>query len=202
MSRTMVSTSGSSGIAAEIYYTCVSVRRAPPSGQLRATRYPAARACPRTRSPTKPPGFDAGPRRSGGYRGDGEDPAAIGPQHAALVPRRAGVEDGDALGEVVGHRDRGALPRRVGIAGGREHGGNGGIRAKLQGEGRAAVRHALQAGGEAARHQWQDHLRLGIAQAAVELHDPGRAVGGDHQPRVEHAAERRPAAAHLRQGRR
>ena len=44
--------------------------------------------------------------------------------------------------------------------------------------------------GEVAVEQRQHRLRLGIAEAAVELEQP-RAVGGEHQPGVEHADVRR-----------
>ncbi len=42
---------------------------------------------------------------------------------------------------------------------------------------------------------WEHRLGLGVAEAHVEL-EHARAVGGEHQPRVEHAVERRPALAH------
>ena len=88
--------------------------------------------------------------------------------------------------------DLAAQPRRVGIAGGGHDDGDGEVTAP-------GGRLAGEQLGDRARQPGEDSLRLGIAEARVELDDL-RAGGGERQPRVEQAAVRRAAAGHLRDG--
>ena len=93
--------------------------------------------------------------------------------------------------------DRRAEHGRVGVAGRGGHHGEGRAVAHLDGR---RVELAAAAGqrqlGEIGVEQRQDRLRLGVAEAAVEL-EQLRSVGGQHQPGVQHADVRRAAGGEV-----
>src|SRR5438105_2795253 len=130
-------------------------------------------------------------------RGDGQDAPAVRDE-APAAHRGAGMEDERAvpLG-VVDSLDRRPRVALRGIARSGEDDGDGGLVRSVQ---RPSAEVALSRGGEHAEQvvleQRDDRLRLGIAEAAVELQHP-RPVVGEHQAGVEDADERRPALREL-----
>ena len=81
--------------------------------------------------------------------------------------------------------------RGVGVAGGGGDDGAGGAVGDVDGDvGEAALGRGEGEGGEVRAQQRQDRLGLRVAEADVVL-DEARAVGGQHQPGVEHADVRR-----------
>ena len=149
----------------------------------------AARSRPRpTTVRTRPPAV----RRpsSGAFHARGEDQAARG-------TRLRQAADGVAALRPLGVARRREDDRHRRLGGGRED------RARRQAEpGRGGRQPALRGGRQERpeRHgqAGQDGLRLGIAEADVELEQP-RALVGEHQAGVEDAAEGDPATGRLRQ---
>ena len=86
----------------------------------------------------------------------------------------------------------------AGIAGGGAHDGHRGAvaPAQLPAPDPPGAPPSVQHAGERRLEQRQHDLRLGVAEAGVELDDP-RAARGDREADVEQAGERRAAPAHL-----
>src|SRR5713226_6940603 len=175
-SRTIVSTSGSSGTLLLPPTDVATVGFSPERDQLAA----ASAARPRGRHAVPEPR-------------DGEDPPAVHPQGTVRVAGRPGVEHERLRLEVARNGDRGAALGFVGIARRDEHGCHGGARrherrlAGAPGPGRDG----RQVLGNP-REQRQQRLGLGIPEAAVEFQHGGRAVSGEHESGVEDAPIRCP----------
>ena len=164
-------------------HAAMSSRRWDPSKSIMsAAAYAAARAAARS-SPsavtpsTRPPAVTTSPSRS-----------AV-PAWKTSTPARDAVEPADDVAR------RGA--RRV--AAGGEHDADRGARVPLELRARQAARLGR---GEQQREQVgaqprQHDLRLGIAEADVELEHLRAPSGAEHQARVEDAVERRAAAREL-----
>ena len=162
----------------------------------------------RDRRPRRARRRRARPRRSGPAADDREDPAAV-----RLERRRRrrvagpGVEDECAraprASRPVDRGRRGAgrpgspPPART-IADGRARAGPARRRRAARPTGPSGRRGRPRAGAARARRPRRGRidLRLGVAEAGVAL-EQDRAVGGQHQPGVERAAERRPAPGQL-----
>ena len=87
--------------------------------------------------------------------------------------------------------------RGVGVAGGGGDDGAGGAVGDVEGDvGEAALGRGEGEGGEVRAEQRQDRLGLRVAEADVVLDEAG-AVGGEHQPGVEHADVRRAGAGEV-----
>ena len=103
-------------------------------------------------------------------------------------------------GRLLGQHDRGAHLGLIGVAPGGEHRAHGRARG---GERRPlgpppACGDGRERSPERTRGQHREQgLRLGVAEAAVELEHVGRSVGRDHQAGVEHSLVRRPPGRHL-----
>ena len=127
---------------------------------------------------------------------DGEHAPAAGDERAVVAHRRAGVEH-----ERVGRYRVESVDQRAGggrrrVAGCGEDDGDGAL--LVPGDGHIAER-AVHAGesdvDQVGVEKRQQHLRLGVAEAAVELQQ-ARAGGGEHEPGVEHAAIRASLGGH------
>src|ERR687891_700267 len=128
---------------------------------------------------------------------DIEDAPARADERAA-PERRARVEDESAGG--FGVRDaseRHAAFGPIGVAVRSEHDGHGCLWPGRQLDpGERALRRRGERFEEVALEPWQDRLRLGVAEAAVELEHP-RPVFREHQPRVEQPLEGRAVRGEL-----
>ena len=134
----------------------------------------------------------------GAERGDAEDAAAVRDDEARAA-RGAGVEDDDVveLRGLVEAGDLDALGIGLRIAAGDHHDADRGAGVPLDGAvGEGAVHARPERGQERGGEAREDRLRLGIAEAAVELKDLG-AVLGEHEAGVEDAVVGRPAAREL-----
>src|SRR5882762_2535056 len=189
ISRTMVSTSGSSGT---LDFPPGDV--APPGLALEGDALGAGAA---------------GPRRQGNGRaeaGDVQDATTRGAQRAFLVPGCAGVKDDHVISELrLRKTDDAALFRTLRIPTRGEHGGDGGtLRAEHLQAGRwapAPLRDCREMLRESRGERGKQDLCFGIAETGVELKHRRRAVFQNHQAGVEHALVRRPLRRHLSQHR-
>src|SRR5437867_1808279 len=185
ISRTIVSTSGSSGTL-----------QLPPSDIPPVGLPLEGDALAQRRAPGR------GLRDRVAEPGHAEHAAAVHPQRAVRVAVRARVEH-VRVGRWLGWKhDRGAHLGLIGVAPRGEHRAHGRTRG---GERRPlgpppARRDGRERSRERARGQhWEQRLRFGVAEAAIELEHVGRSVGRDHQTGVEHSLVRRPPGRHLAQ---
>src|SRR5437899_6701179 len=122
-------------------------------------------------------------------------------EESAVAERGAGMEDIDARkrGRRLHALDGKPGAWGPGIARGGEHDADGSLAPPAQGGGQPAPgSHGLEDGKDVLVEAGQDGLTLGIAEAAIELHDT-RAVGTAHEADEEHARVRRALPRHGRQ---
>ena len=134
--------------------------------------------------------------------GDGEDPPTVR-DDPVTVQRGACVED-ERTGRLglLDAVDRRALVAALGIVARRDHDCHGRVVGgrELDASG-VAGRGSGERADEIALDAGQERLRLGVAEAAVEL-EHARAALGEHHPGEEHADERRVASCELGEHRR
>src|SRR5882672_9411225 len=176
ISRTIVSTSGSSGTL-----DLAPGDVAPPGLALKGD----ALGCATTRLRSE--------RDSGTKTSHTQHTATGCTQSSFVIAIRACVKDDHIFSEVrrVGKPDRRAFLRIVGIP---AAGQDGGDRGPIDRQ-RLLARHGVPAPlgnrremlAKSGQQRGQQHLRLGIAEARIEFEHRRRAVGEDHQTRVEHS---------------
>ena len=133
---------------------------------------------------------------------DRKDPAAGG-DDLALLDRGAGVEDADPTGlGLVDPADHVTVAGLGRVLLGRHHhrDRSAGLPRQRLDVGQLAGRRRVQEPAERSLEQRQQRLRLGVAEAAVELDHPD-AARRERQAGVQQSAERRTAAAQLVDGR-
>src|SRR5262245_47398815 len=129
--------------------------------------------------------------------GDVQDTSA-GRDERALPDGRPGVEDhGSGRLRRFDAFDRDARRGRLRVAGRGQDNGDGRFRARCQLDvGQRAGRDCGERSEQVALETGKDRLGLGIAEAAVELEDPGPVLG-QHEPGIEESLEGRPAGGEL-----